>query len=296
MLVNRYSLLLSYALFFAQSLFAGTPVIVILDTGVCSSQTEGSDFALSEAFVPDLSRDFISGEHGVFRDEHGHGTHLSGIVWRELKACQLGEEPRLVMLRVGKQRLQVQYLLQAFEYLASLQEKDVEVSVVLCAFALNRESAEGRFTEFSDALLSFLGKGGLIISAAAGRGHDLDQVSDTDFFLPGCLNHPNILTITSCSTTGFLSPKASYGQVSVFGAAPGSKIESCWLNGESKRLSGSSQAAAHFAARTYQLLNDTPDFSNIYQIREQLAEQGVVHPSLLERVSSQKYFPSLIQE
>lgn len=286
-----------WALCFGVTLWAKAgPLLVIIDTGVCSSQASGEDSPLAKAFAEvdgkPLSWDFVRSS-SEFADENGHGTHVSGIVWRELLARSPGQAPSLVMLRTGKDRLPAENLIQALERIRELKQSGQSVPVVLCPFALTRvDAGNEKYDLFAERLRELLDSGTIIVAATDGIGRDLDQLAETDRFLPGCLDHPNLLTITACSQDGFLAPRASFGRQRVFAAARGTQVTSLWLHGQTKRLSGSSQAAALAAAEVFFRLTLPTNPASPETLRKVISESARLHPSLLGKTFTQRFLSS----
>ncbi len=273
------------------------PLLVIIDTGVCASQVAGDGAPLAKAFVSAgekiLSCDFVSSDQG-FADENGHGTHVSGIVWSELIARSPEQPAGLVMLRAGRDRLQVERLLQSLAKIQEFKKAGHRVPVVLCAFSMTRvDSGNASFDLFASKLRELLDGGTVVVAATDGRSRNLDALPGSDIFLPGCLDHRNLLTITACSKEGFLAPRASFGKKRVFAAAYGAKVTSLWLDGKTKMLSGSSQAAALAAAEVFHCLTREKNPADLNTLRTVLLKRARLHPSLLGKTSCQRFLISL---
>lgn len=238
------------------------------------------------------SWDFVA-DSPKLQDLNGHGTHVTGIVWDELKAMNQAQGPCLAMLRAGTDRLNVSNLMKALQRVGELKEAGFDIPVVLMPFALERKDASmEEFEMFSKAVLELAESGTVVVTATANLGRDLDQLDGGARYSPGCLKHPNILTITSCSENGFLAPRASWGKETVFTAAPGSRIESQWLGKDRKKLSGSSQAAALVAAKAFHLLTSGPRPVKVDQLRETLTKSVRVQASLLDKCQTRGFIGS----
>ncbi len=271
-------------------------LLAIIDTGVCPSQITPENAQLGDAFVLEAGWDFVAGEL-LYKDDTGHGTHMSGIVWRQLQGlrAQAGEategRPALCMLRTGVANLDPDHLVAALQKLQTDLKDGRKVSVVLCSFSLERKKTSSKlFGEFRGLLESLLSEGVVIVSATNGAGADLDALGEEESYLPGCLEHPNLLTIAACSDRGFPAPRASTGKKKVFASAVGRNVRSLWPKGQEKTLSGSSQAAALVAAEAYHLLNRQENPVRPEDLREALTRQGQLHPALLEQTATGCFF------
>lgn len=290
------SLVLGMSIGFAES---DPPLLAILDTGVCPSHITPEKARLGEAFVLERGWDFVAGELN-YQDEAGHGTHMSGIAWRHLEQLRAASDKAqsgraaLCMLRTGVERLDPAHLIKAMEKLAHFRESGQEVAVILCAFALEREDTDAEaYRTFRAKLRALLDQGVVIVAATNGRGENLDTLPEEKSYLPGCLEHANLITVAACSDRGFPAPRASSGEKRVFCAAAGRQIPSLWVRGGEKRLSGSSQAAALVAAEAYFLLTRSAEAVEPTKLREELAARGQLHPSLLGRTASGRFFAPL---
>ncbi len=271
-------------------------LLAIIDTGVCPSQITPENAQLGDAFVLEAGWDFVAGEL-LYQDDSGHGTHMSGIVWRQLQGLRAlaGEategRPALCMLRTGVANLAPDHLVAALQKLQTDLEAGREVSVVLCSFSLERTKTSGKlFEEFRALLESLLKMGVVIVSATNGAGANLDALGEEESYLPGCLEHPNLLTIAACSDRGFPAPRASTGKKKVFASAVGRNVRSLWPAGKEKTLSGSSQAAALVAAEAYHLLNRKQNPVRPEDLRDALTRQGRLHPALLGQTATGCFF------
>lgn len=271
-------------------------LLAIIDTGVCPSHITPENARLGDAFVLESGWDFVAGEL-LYQDDAGHGTHMSGIVWRQLQGLRAaaGEategRPALCMLRAGVGNLDPGHLVAALQRLEADLEAGRKVSVVLCSFSLERKKTSSKlFGEFRGLLESLLSKGVVIVSATNGAGANLDALSEEESYLPGCLEHPNLLTIAACSDRGFPAPRASVGKERVFASAVGRNVRSLWPKGQEKTLSGSSQAAALVAAEAYHLLNRKQNPVRPEDLRKALPRQGRFHPALLGQTATGCFF------
>lgn len=281
---------------------AARPLLAIIDTGVCPSHITPDDGKLGEAFVLEKGWDYVAGELN-YADEAGHGTHMSGIAWRQLQGLRAAadppveDEPALCMLRAGVERLDPDHLVGAVERLMRYHESGQPVAVVLCSFSLDRKSTDqATYESFRGKLVALLDAGVVVVSATRGSGDNLDTLGEDEEFLPGCLEHPNLLTIAACSDRGFPAPRASTGTRRVFASAVGRQVTSLWPRGNEKQLSGSSQAAALVAAEAYFLLTRPSDPVRPADLREALTERGTRNPSLLGRTATGCFFEPVAEE
>ena len=281
---------------------AKTPALVLIDTGICPSQVVKKDSPLAEAFISEklnklpgagvvgapFSRNMKNSELPV--DDHdGHGTHLCGIVWRELLAKDAGMPPSLVMLKAGEKRMRAADLIAAVEEAARPRQGSLRVHVLLTAFNLYPEDCEAaEFASFEKALGDLMDRGVWVVASAGNRGLDLDRVTRNERSLPAGANHKNLLVIAAAGEEGLLASRSNYGKTSVWLAARGARVDSLSLDGQRKTLSGSSQAAALVAARLFALRRESPELS-LSEAKKLLEKSSRLHPSLLQTTASGRF-------
>lgn len=280
------------------------PALVVIDTGVCPSQYGDKDAPLAPAFISEILNEShgaaksggvlcedVSDPAAPMRDEHGHGTHLCGILWEELTALDGNEkpEPSLVMLKAGARKMAGYDLLRAVRRTRQLADGTLRVRVLLCAFNLYPDDCEPReFDAFAEGLRKLMDDGVWVVAAAGNRGVDLDEVEGRASSLPACLDHPNCLVVASANGRGLLAARSNFGVETVWIAGPGARIESLWPGGGRKALSGSSQAAAVVAARLFHEAREHPE-AELPEILKRIETGAKRHPSLLQTVRSGRF-------
>ena len=289
----------------SSALMSGEPSLAIIDTGVCPSQVDPIEAPLHGAFVSKIDNnsqppgrsgelewqwDFLEND-ALPQDLSGHGTHVSGIVWRQLTSHRSPRPACLVMLRAGRDRLGGPQLVEALRRVGKLRSSGRDVAVLLCAFTLEREDTEADvFEAFRREAAALMTDGLIIVAAAGGTGANLDQLPADRHVLPACIKHPNLVVVTSCSRDGQLAPRSNTGPTQVAVAAPGTRIDSCWLEGGRKRLSGTSQAAALVAADVLDGIERAKAAGREFRLDAFLSTRGRYHPSLLQTTRSGRYW------
>jgi hypothetical protein len=225
------------------------------------------------------------------RDTHGHGTHVCGILWQELKALRESPEPALVMLRAGEHRMAPETLIRAIRRTRELASEGLRPQVLLCAFNLYPEDCKpGEFEAFESDLRKLMDEGVWIVAAAGNRGQNLDEADASERSLPASAKHANLIVVAAADERGLLTSRSNFGPNSVWIAAQGVRVESLWIDGQTKALSGTSQAAAIVAARIFHQALENPG-ADLAMIRERIEASAKLHPSLLQMTISQKFLP-----
>ncbi len=192
--------------------------------------------------IDDDGNGFIDDVHGwnfydnsnTIQDRHGHGTHIAGIIYNELK----------------KLKLEKQFCFQVVKY----YDSDAASSGVLRAsnksfqYALENNSQlinySGGGYEFSkdeEALVQKLKQNNIPLVAALGN-----QSLNTDLnpFYPASYGFDNVFAIGAAERSQLSAKFSNYGHRFLDFLTPGVQIESFGLNDTKTFLSGTSQSTA----------------------------------------------------
>lgn len=186
--------------------------------------------------------------------QDGHGTHVTGII---LKQCPEAEILPL-KVRFGNYRTNTS-VVAAMKY--AVERKAVIVNMSL-GFPVSTEEIESYqvIQEMNEIIIN--NPDVLFVVAAGNDGVSLKKKP----FYPAVFNHQNVITVgalddqTKEKTRGHLRMAffSNYHRKFVDVFAPGFQIESTWLNGEYKVLSGTSMAAPFVSGVLYKMYLKNP--------------------------------------
>ncbi len=169
-------------------------------------------------------------------DEHGHGTHVAGIIAaRDNHLGVVGVAPNatVVALRVldkyGRGRMS--RVLMAVEHVIAYGNPRDVANI----------SLSGGRSIIMDRAIKEAGAQGIQVVMSAGN-----YAMDTDYFSPPRASGVNVYTISAIDKDNKLAIFSNYGN-SVDFAAPGVSIQSTYKDGGYATLSGTSMAAPHMA-------------------------------------------------
>lgn len=193
------------------------------------------------------------GNNGDVRDNHGHGTHVAGII---KAVC-----PKVKIM-----------VLKYFDPIAKTGDnlkntiKAIQFAVKMGAKIINYSGGglEPNEEEFS-AIKQARDKGVLFI-AAAGNEH---SNSDLAHYYPANYNLDNIISVTAINSNGQVLKTSNYGENTVNIAAPGEDIYSTLPGGKYGKLTGTSQATAFVSGVAALVLAHNKDFTYT-QVRNQI--------------------------
>jgi len=219
-------------------------IVAIVDTGVDLNHPD-----LAANIDAALGYDFVNGDIDP-QDDHGHGTHVAGIVAMEINNNEGGAGLQQVTLMPVK-CLNADGLGSASHCAAGIVHAAAKgAKVINCSWG-----DTGLSQTLEDAVNYAVAQGSLVV-AAAGNG----PVS-TPFYPAAYADVIGVAALSSCHTRAFWS---NFGLQNVDLAAPGDLIYSTWwdpLGSTYSWESGTSMAAPHVsgAAAAYFILN--PSFT-----------------------------------
>lgn len=257
------------------SLFANEINIAIIDTGIdpfnslfkdrlyigkqkATPENYGLDFSLHAA---DQNQPF---------DEHGHGTHIAGII------AELAPKAKLHIFKYYNPKASGEENLRStIQALAFAVEQGVDI--------INYSSGGPEPSEKEKQLFDLAEKKGiLIVSAAGNEGQNID-LKGREFF-PASYSNENIITVGAHDESLEPLKTSNYGSTSVDIFAPGKRILSTLPNNRRGYLSGTSQATAFVSARVSNLMENLKT-KNILKIKNVLFKNSL----------KKKYFHGLCQ-
>ena len=199
-----------------------------------------------DGFVDDVHGwDFANGDNDPM-DDHGHGTHVSGII-----------------AAVGNNALGIAGVcwrtkIMPLKFLAANGTGYTSDAVDALEFAIahgvritNNSWGGGPYSQaLADAITAAGAAGMLVVVASGNSGFDLDQAPG----YPASYLNPEIISVGATDKNDALAAFSNYGLQTVDLAAPGDFIMSLWPSRRLAILSGTSMAAPHVAGAAALLL------------------------------------------
>ena len=187
------------------------------------------------------------------RDDNGHGTHVAGIVAARgnngVGVAGVAWRARIMAVKVlGGRRLGRHGHGRRGRPLRGRATARGSINLSLTGPSLGARASHAAVADAAAA--------DVLVVAAAGNTHVDD---DAGRHLPGDLDAPNLVAVTSSDQRGRLAPSASYGRASVDLAAPGEEILSTARGGGYELRSGTSMAAAQVSGAAVLLASARPD-------------------------------------
>jgi thermitase len=254
-------------------------VVAVIDTGCDFHHPElesriwnnlgetGIDkYGLDKEFngVDDDDNGFVDDAHGwdfvtntpAIMDEHGHGTHVAGLIAREGADSRV----RLMILKyydtrnTGAENLA--FSTQAMHY-----------AVRMGARIINFSGGGMMKSSIEESVIRAANERNILLVAAAGN-----EGLNSDFmpFYPAGYELPNILSVAAVDLKGQLLKGSNFGLASVDLAAPGHNLRSLLPRGRHGVMSGTSQAAAFTTGVAAQVLAEKPELRTPTELKAHL--------------------------
>lgn len=231
--------------------------------------------------VDDDGNDFIDDVHGWnfvsgnndLKDNHGHGTHIAGIVGAEggNNIGISGMAPRVSLMIL-------KYFDPAAPALNNLSNtvRAIQYAVRMNANIINYSGGglERSTAEFN-AIKEAQQKGILFVAAAGNEKSN----SDVKGYFPADYDLDNIISVTAIDQKDDVLPSSNYGKTTVDIAAPGLDIISTLPNNRYGHMTGTSQATAYVTGVATLIMAKFKDFQAADVIRH-ITETGDYEPKL----------------
>jgi subtilisin family serine protease len=243
-----------------------------LDDSGLPKQSNGIDDD-DNGFVDDFQGWNFSEDSNDVTDDHGHGTHVAGII-----GGIDGVAPRVSLMIL-------KYYNPAADPLENLANtiNAIKYAVNMGADIINYSAGGGVKNEKEYEVLKWAAEKGVLVVAAAGN-----EGLDSDYFpfYPADYDLPNILSVTATDQYDELLRTSNFGARSVALAAPGKNIYSTLPNEQHGYLTGSSQATAFATGVAALLMAHRPQMRNPKLLIDHLIKNSIHRQTLAYKVRS----------
>jgi thermitase len=216
-------------------------VVAVIDTGIDAQHPDLApnlwQDAKSKSSSTTYGWDFVS-EKANPRDDHGHGTHVAGIIGA------------VANLQSGTAGVAQKVSLMAVKYYSDKNSGAINLRNTIRAldYAIDHGAQiinySGGGPEFSEeeylAIKRAESRGILVVAAAGNERQNTDQRDH--YYYPAAYGLKNIISVASTDMDNNLLPSSNWGKTKVDVAAPGENIYSTLPGGKHGYMTGTSQA------------------------------------------------------
>ena len=210
---------------------------------------------------------FVNNDNDV-KDEHGHGTHIAGIIGAEggngIGISGVSPKISLMILKYYDAKgTDVNNLVNTV--------KAIDYAVKMDCNIINYSGGGIAPSPEERAAIERAGKKGILFVAAAGNER---SNSDLRKYYPADYGLPNILSVTAIDRFQNVLPSSNYGEQTVDIAAPGNDIISTLPKGLYGYMTGTSQATAFATGVAALVMANNPNLRKANEIRKYLTQTG----------------------
>ncbi|MBN1114395.1 MAG: S8 family serine peptidase [Oligoflexia bacterium] len=214
-------------------------------------------------FIDDVYGWNFAGNNNDLTDNHGHGTHIAGIIGavsgNKKGIAGVASNVSIMVLKNYDPRSGSEY--DPFRALIA----SIRYAINNGADIINYSGGGPGFSSEEYSLLKKAEeKGILVITAAGNEANNTDDVS----YYPSCYRLPNMISVASVNKSGKLIKESNYGRRTVDIAAPGDNIYSTLPGNRYGYLTGTSQATAFVTGAVSVLIskNVSTDFRKLKKV------------------------------
>jgi subtilisin family serine protease len=225
-------------------------IVAVIDTGLDATHPLIKDHLWHEKGTGAYGFDFVTNRINP-QDNHGHGTHVAGIILAA-SGAENGKKSKIRIMPIryfdesGSSKDHLDFTVKAIDYAVDHGAKVINFSTEGVGF--NR--AEYRAIQHAQA------KGVLFVTAAGNQSQDNDTTSSPCY--PASYELPNLVTVAATNIRNELVPSSNWGAKHVHVAAPGENIFSTLPHNGYGYLTGTSQATAYVSGVAALLLSENP--------------------------------------
>lgn len=215
-------------------------------------------------------------------DDHGHGTHIAGIIGAEggngIGISGVSPKVSLMVLKYydakGSEMNNLINTVKAIDYAVS---KDCNI--------INYSGGGIAPSREEKAAIERAMKKGILFVAAAGNER---SNSDIRKYYPADYGLPNILSVTAIDRFQNVLPSSNWGEQTVHIAAPGNDIISTLPNGQYGYMTGTSQATAFATGVAALVMANNTNLRKADQIIKYLTQTGDTDEKLIGKTIYRK--------
>ena len=211
-------------------------------------------------FIDDVHGWNFAGLNSNLQDQHGHGTHISGIIAAEKtnRSPYFGVAANALIMPLkyydpkNEGQNQLKATIDAFRY-----------AIKMGADVINYSAGGPTPNKLERQAIELAHRKGIVVVAAAGN-----EASNADNipYYPASYLSPNILAVAGVDLNKRLVSTSNFGTLSVDVAAPGENIYSTLPRGQYGLMTGTSQATAFVTGLVARILGSDPELSP-YQLK-----------------------------
>lgn len=256
--------------------------VAVVDTGIDATHPDLKDNICKKKGSDEFGYDFVTNKKNPM-DQHGHGTHVAGIIGATAKAGAgaAGVAPNICIMAV-------RYYSDTATGAQNLNNTVKAINYAIDNGA-NIINYSGGGAEFSAAELKAIQRAeaaGILFVAAAGNEYQNTDDAGNSYY-PAAYGLTNIVAVAATNIRNQLLPSSNWGKKHVHVAAPGENIFSTLPKGRYGYLTGTSQATAFVSGLAALIMSENPSLKKKpAEVREIIMKSADKLANLDAKISS----------
>ncbi len=240
--------------------------------------------------IDDDGNGFIDDVHGwnfvsnnnKLDDNHGHGTHIAGIIGAEAgnKKGISGISPKVSLMVLKYFDPKVPNTDNLKNTIAS-----IKYAVKMGAHIINYSGGGTDYSQDEHDAVAEAEKKGILFVAAAGNER---SNSDQYHYYPADYNLKNIISVTAIDPTTEVLASSNFGVNTVDIAAPGQNILSCLPHNSYGLMTGTSQATAFVTGAAVLVMSHKDQYYKAAEIKKYILATGDTATSLVTKTRTSR--------
>ena len=234
----------------------------------------------NNGFIDDIHGwNFVSNNNRL-DDNHGHGTHIAGIIGAEAenKKGISGIAPHVSLMVLKYFDPKVPNTDNLKNTVAAIQ-----YAVKMGAHVINYSGGGTDFSQDEHDAVQLAEAKGILFVAAAGNER---SNSDQHHYYPADYKLKNIISVTAIDPTTEVLASSNYGTETVDIAAPGQNILSCLPNNSYGLMTGTSQATAFITGAAVLVMSHKNQYFKAEEVKKYILSTGDTANSLIAKTKT----------
>lgn len=224
---------------------------------------------------------FVSSNNKL-TDNHGHGTHIAGIIGAEAsnKKGISGIAPTISLMILKYYDPKVPNTDNLRNTVAAIR-----YAVKMGAHIINYSGGGTEYSQDEFEAVQTAEQKGILFVAAAGNER---SNSDQNHYYPADYHLKNIISVTAIDPTTQVLPSSNYGVQTVDIAAPGQNILSCLPNDSYGLMTGTSQATAFVSGAAALVMSHKNQYYQAEEVKKYILATGDTSSSLATKTRTSR--------
>jgi thermitase len=233
-------------------------------------------------FIDDVHGwNFVSNNNHL-DDNHGHGTHIAGII-----GAEAGNGKGISGISPNVSLMILKYFDPKVPNTDNLKNTiaSIRYAVKMGAHIINYSGGGTDYSQEEHDAVELADKKGILFVAAAGNER---SNSDQAHYYPADYGLKNIISVTAIDPSTEVLSSSNYGVLTVDIAAPGQNILSCLPNNSYGLMTGTSQATAFVTGAAALIMSHKNQYFKAAEVKNYILATGDTSSSLIAKTKTSR--------